>query len=300
MGNQRFSITPSRAVEDQDMPDTIFRTLATLGLYGDKNGWCFPSLSTLADIRGKSKAAMSQHIKWLKENGYLNVQERYDQKSGGQRSNLYQIKFDYKDPPLSPELNTPLSPELNPPLNPELNHNAPINTPIEPLRATAPTGFISEHKDTKLHKLYYGFLRFRREGDPDFKDPRLYHPALRLWRGVFELDLTPKGNWRDKIIREVGEDKGSLKVWRKSMEVWAGVSGNPNAPLRVLSIYQNGGVLNDIDDFKRQQEKEQGGDRPIESPLSVKNITKKVQEWEGLSKSGLLDKPLRQMKGANK
>ena len=132
-------------------------------------------------------------------------------------------------------------------------------------------------------------MRFRREGDADFSDPRLYHPALRMWRGVFKLDLTPKGNWRDKIIRLVGEDKASLELWRRSMEVWAGVSDNPNAPLRVESIYNNGGVLNDIEDFKRQQRGEtQDTSVSMPDPLSAEGLSRQIAGWKELKESGLL------------
>ena len=135
MSNQRFSITPARAVSDKNMPDGVFRTLSALGIYGDRNGWCFPSLSTLAKDRNVSKAAISQHVKWLKENGYLNVHARYntDEEKVSRRSNRYQIKFDYNDTEqggvVSSELATPLSPELTTLASSELNVNALSNAP---------------------------------------------------------------------------------------------------------------------------------------------------------------------------
>lgn len=93
MGNQRFSITPARAARDQDLPDTVYRTLAVLGTYGDENGWCWPSLATIAEIRGMSPQAVSKHIKVLKKAGYLRVKRRQE-KNKGNVSNLYQIIFD--------------------------------------------------------------------------------------------------------------------------------------------------------------------------------------------------------------
>jgi hypothetical protein len=84
----------------------------------------------------------------------------------------------------------------------------------------------------------------------------------------------------------VGEDKTSLDIWRKSMEVWAGTSNNPNAPLRVLSIFENGGVLNDINDFKRQQERE-SPDEQIQQPdpLSMDSLAKQIEGWKKLKQS---------------
>jgi len=94
MGNQRFSITPSKAAADPDLPDTVFRTLAILGTYGDKNGWCWPSLATIAEQRNMTPQAISKHIKVLEERGYLNVHRRQDKKKGN-ISNKYQIRHDY-------------------------------------------------------------------------------------------------------------------------------------------------------------------------------------------------------------
>ena len=49
MGNQRFSIIPAKAISDKRISNAQLRTLAALGVYGDKNGWCYPKLSTLAE-----------------------------------------------------------------------------------------------------------------------------------------------------------------------------------------------------------------------------------------------------------
>lgn len=128
MSNARFSITPSRAVKDKDLSDSQFRTLSALGIYGDENGWCWPSLGTLAKDLNKSKPAVSKDIKSLKEKGYLNVYKRFSNDTGEQQSNRYQLRFDY--PPLTPEVNPPFPSEVNPPLTPEVNLNVPFNETI--------------------------------------------------------------------------------------------------------------------------------------------------------------------------
>ena len=94
MSNQRFSITPASAVSDESLTDSIYRTLAAIGLYGDKNGWCWPRQTTLAKIRGVSRKTINIHIKELTGLGYLNIQPRYDEETGAQKSNMMQVKFD--------------------------------------------------------------------------------------------------------------------------------------------------------------------------------------------------------------
>lgn len=109
MGNQRFSIAPAKAAKDADLPDTVYRTLAILGIYGDENGWCWPSLSTIAEIRNMTPQAISKHIAILKERGYLHVQPRF-REDGGRTSNQYQIIFDY--PPSTSEVEGVSTPEV--------------------------------------------------------------------------------------------------------------------------------------------------------------------------------------------
>ena len=93
--NQRFSITPANAATDSNMTDSEHRTLSVIGIFGDKNGWCWPSQSTLADMRGVSRKTINLHIKRLIDLGYLNIHPRYDEETGAQKSNMMQIKFDF-------------------------------------------------------------------------------------------------------------------------------------------------------------------------------------------------------------
>ena len=94
MGEQRFSVIPVRAVTDKSMPASVFRTLSALGLFTDKNGWCYPSLRALSEILGVSRSRISRHIKWLAEHGYLNVVPQYNA-DGSRGANLIQVRFDY-------------------------------------------------------------------------------------------------------------------------------------------------------------------------------------------------------------
>jgi len=117
------------------LTDSVYRTLAAIGIYGDKNGWCWPSQSTLANLRGVSRQTINTHTKDLIAYGYLNIQPRYDEETGAQKSNMMQIKFDF-EPDLtggvkSKALQGGASPELyTPPQVLDLTHNAPKNEPI--------------------------------------------------------------------------------------------------------------------------------------------------------------------------
>jgi len=126
MSNARFSILQSKAVEDDTISDPQFRTLAALGCFGDKDGWCFPSLKTLAAKLHKSPQAVSKDIGRLTELGYLEKHPRFD-KDGSRKSNLYRIKF---DTPSTPEVDRVSIPEVEAPSIPEVEVNAPSNEPV--------------------------------------------------------------------------------------------------------------------------------------------------------------------------
>ena len=112
MSNARFSITPSGAVSDKRISDAQFRTLAALGVFGDKNGWCWPGLKVLADMLGKSKQAVSKDIQYLKKIEVIEVYKRFNQETKSQRSNKYRILF---DTPSTPEVDPPSTVEVDPP-----------------------------------------------------------------------------------------------------------------------------------------------------------------------------------------
>lgn len=132
--NQRFSITPANAATDNRLSDSVHRTLTVIGIFGDKNGWCWPSQKTLAELRGVSRQTINAHIKELISLGYLNIAPRYDDETGAQKSNMMQIKFDYA-PDLtggvkSRTLQGVSSQELYTPHQAQdLTHNAPVNAP---------------------------------------------------------------------------------------------------------------------------------------------------------------------------
>jgi hypothetical protein len=101
MSNARFSIMQSRAVEDAEISNSQFRTLAALGMFGDKDGWCFPKLSTLAALLHKSKQAVSKDLQMLCELGYVDIKKQF-RPDGSQQHNLYRLLFDTHQPDIDP------------------------------------------------------------------------------------------------------------------------------------------------------------------------------------------------------
>lgn len=93
MSNARFSILQARAVSDTQISNAQFRTLAALGSFGDKDGWCFPNLATLGKMLGKTKQAVSKDIQALEDLGYLEVRKQF-RPDGSQKNNLYRLIFD--------------------------------------------------------------------------------------------------------------------------------------------------------------------------------------------------------------
>ncbi len=148
--NQRFSITPAKAATDNELTDSEHRTLSVIGIYGDKNGWCWPSQSTLAEQRSVSRKTINVHIKRLIDLGYLNIQPRYDNETGAQKSNMMQIKFDFP-----PDVTGGVTSKTLQGVSPlggyrggevqEVTHNDPMNAPQEHSS--------SDHDDDPLESL---------------------------------------------------------------------------------------------------------------------------------------------------
>ena len=129
MSNARFSILQAVAVSDRRVSDAQFRTLAALGMYADKNGWCFPSLKTLAADLKKSPQAVGRDTIALRKLGYLEVKNRYDSKTKSRHSNLYRLKYDLPDFNVG---DTPLStPEVDTLSTSDVDVNDPLNAPKE-------------------------------------------------------------------------------------------------------------------------------------------------------------------------
>ena len=74
-----------------DIPRPLAKlTLIALANYADQNGKCWPSRKRLLDDTGMDKRSLSSHMKWLEENGFLDIQMRHAP-SGRQTSNMYTL-----------------------------------------------------------------------------------------------------------------------------------------------------------------------------------------------------------------
>jgi DNA-binding transcriptional ArsR family regulator len=142
MSNARFSILQAAAISDTRISDAQFRTLAALGRYGNKDGWCFPSLQTLGKDLNKSPQAVSRDIIALVKLGYVEKHSRFDKKSGSRQSNLYRLKFDtYSTPdvdtPSTPDVDTPSTPDVDTPSTPDVEVNALYNDTVNEIKNSA-------------------------------------------------------------------------------------------------------------------------------------------------------------------
>lgn len=70
---RRYCILPIRACLDKQLSLGDFRTLALLASYSSSNGFSFVALSTMANARGVTVQAMSQAVKRLVNQGYVEI-----------------------------------------------------------------------------------------------------------------------------------------------------------------------------------------------------------------------------------
>lgn len=166
---QRFSIVPAKAVGDNDLTDEVFRTLAALGIYGDKHGWCWPSNKTIGNVLGKSPRTVRRHIAALARAGYVNVSPRFDKK---QQSNKIQIKFDFPEelpPPDTADVRDDTADGLPPmtqlmaypPDTADVHLNALVNAPINaPIKTHAPSPFLTPIEAESIYCSVTGNITF--------------------------------------------------------------------------------------------------------------------------------------------
>lgn len=255
MGEQRFSVVPSRAVGDKDMPDNVFRTLAALGLYGDKNGWCFPSLRALAEIRGLSRSTISRHIKLLEERGYLNVHKQRNE-DGSRAPNLVQIRFDFppdKDKKGGVALKdaTGVAPymqqgvalkdaTLTPQLTPQVNDSGDANASPRRKRRAGGEGNASpfkpekasEQKDTRESKKPRA-----RKGKKEKVPAEILRAAVTAWAVVTGIITDAETPVPEPVYpRLAREAKRALTAKRKALggAAWPEVLAALQADLRVV------------------------------------------------------------------
>lgn len=126
MSNARFSIIQSRAISDERIDSDDVRLLGAYGIFSDKDGWCWPSQETIAEmLPGKTRQWVNVHTSTLVALGYMEKQPRFGE-DGGQLSNKYRILFD--TPPVKKQEEL-----LTPPVTKQEGidyTNAPLNAPF--------------------------------------------------------------------------------------------------------------------------------------------------------------------------
>ncbi len=91
--SSRFAIVPARAVEDRRLGPAPFRVLAALGTFSDRDGWCWPSMTTLAKMLGYTRQAAQQHVQELIKLGYIEVR-RQQRPDKGYAANRFRLLLD--------------------------------------------------------------------------------------------------------------------------------------------------------------------------------------------------------------
>lgn len=98
----RFCIIPVRVLDDDRFTISHLRVIAAIGNFTDKNGWCYPSITTIANLARVSRQWAIKCIRDLKEWGYLEVHSQV-KPDGGTGPNRYRVLFDVGLPVSDPE-----------------------------------------------------------------------------------------------------------------------------------------------------------------------------------------------------
>lgn len=151
----QFAIIPARALDDTRFDDNErhLRALLVLGTYADRDGWCYPSLGTIADRLSVSRPTVSTTMHDLAEWGYILIVHRYGEDGEGNKSNQYRIIHDAELPVKFARENEkhPVKSASTAKKHPvknslaEVVHNDPINDPINVSAETAPTSDAIEY-----------------------------------------------------------------------------------------------------------------------------------------------------------
>ena len=185
----KFSWVPDAAFSDWSISTPALRVLGVLCRYTNKNGYCFPSQSTIAKKLGLARSTVNYHIKKLRQLGYLEV-ERRTTGSGGETSCLYRITA-------PPEADSPEDPQIDIPDDPNLNTRADanINTACQPIRSTQTYSLTDQ--STRINKVeVVNLTRAREETAADFSDDSRETPddpfGDTLWITTPDAPETPE------------------------------------------------------------------------------------------------------------
>lgn len=155
------------------------------------DGVCWPSYGRIADQCEVTKRCAMEHIKWLSENGFLEVESRF--KDGNQSSNCYTISTSklMQASTNRGENNSPPSEQYSPPLvnvvHPPSEHCSPRIT-TEPSKGTTNKTIVPKNKFSDEDFKCAEWLSVKlKEFIPDCKTPNLNGWAKSV-RDMRELD----------------------------------------------------------------------------------------------------------------
>lgn len=241
---QRFAAIPSKAVRDKTLPLSVRWTLECYAVFADGDGWCWPNLKTIAEIRGVSPQQISKDVQVLAARGYIKIFPRYDQ-YGGRRSNKYQLILDYPDsaddvknpegiddldtPPQPPEIEGGLnSQKLRGPQPPEVEVNTLINTPISNtpiLERSVPEIHVQVEEEVYVDDPFEE--ETNESGKPKWAIPRseLAKRALRACGAKYYPDKQARSSWLEieKAILPISTGITSIypTEWVEEIIAWA-------------------------------------------------------------------------------
>lgn len=91
-----FSICPKKIYQNKGLTGTDLRVYLTLQGFADDNGYCFPSVSRIADICGVNRRTVFRSLCTLEQFGAIARQKRI-RDSGGFTSNAFYLKLEPDD-----------------------------------------------------------------------------------------------------------------------------------------------------------------------------------------------------------
>ena len=199
--SSRFSIVPARAVEDRRLSAAAFRVLAALGTYSDKDGWCWPSMSTLARMLNCTRQAVQQHIRELAKLGYIEVQPQL-RENRGSTANRYRLLFDRALFIVGSELRG-VQGELAGGVQGELA--GPASSGLAPILKNAPREEVTDHQFA-IHfaKFWHKYPSRRPHSNPKKPARQKFEAALK--RGVpVEVLIRGAENYAAYVARETDD-----------------------------------------------------------------------------------------------
>lgn len=198
MSNARFCIIPARALGDRRLNRTDIMVLNALGMFGDKEGWSFPSTRKIGELIGDAhRTSVSKALSKLAEHGYVEVRSRYHP-NGGQTSNEYRILFDAPSVQGHLDLDMPAAPdyeESHPPVVESLHPRGESTTP--PVAAgTTPPVVQPPHQIKEPTLTPHSTAAQEPAGDvsvPDFA--KVYQRVLEILNSPIPFDGSPVHQW---------------------------------------------------------------------------------------------------------